>query len=135
MAGRAGGFRRVVPAMSRVPLVTADMPARPDGPYAVSKIIGEALGKYHAEGHGMEVVVVRLGTVGRTDRPGSDARSFVSWVSHRYLAHLTERALCAPGITHEIVFGASANTWKIYDTLHARRVLGYGPQDNAERYR
>jgi uronate dehydrogenase len=118
-----------------VPLVTADMPARPDGLYAVSKIFGEALGKYHAEAHGMEVVVVRLGTVGREDRPGSDARSFVSWLSHRDLAHLTERAIDAPGVKHEIVFGASDNTWKIYDTLHARRALGYAPRDNAERFR
>ena len=119
----------------RVPLVTAEMPARPDGPYAVSKIFGEALGTYYAEAHGMEVVVVRLGTVGREDRPGSDARSFVSWVSHRDLAHLTERAIEAPGVKHEIVFGASDNTWKIYDTLHARKALGYAPRDNAERFR
>ena len=42
-----------------VPLVTADMPARPDGLYAVSKVFGESLGKYHAEAYGMEVVVVR----------------------------------------------------------------------------
>lgn len=119
----------------RVPLVTSDMPARPDGPYAVSKIFGEALGKYYAEAHGMEVVVVRLGTVGREDRPGSDARSFVSWLSHRDLADLTERAIAAPRVKYEIVFGASDNTWKIYDTLHARTVLGYVPQDNAERFR
>jgi uronate dehydrogenase len=118
-----------------VPLVTADMPARPDGLYAVSKIFGEALGKYYAEAYGMEVVVVRLGTVGREDRPGSDARSFVSWLSHRDLAHLTERAIDAPDVKHEIVFGASDNTWKIYDTRHARRALGYAPRDNAERFR
>jgi nucleoside-diphosphate-sugar epimerase len=161
-AARRGGVRRVVffssmhvcgmyendPPWSRiatgnyagldphhVPLVTADMPARPDGPYAVSKIFGEALGKYYADAHGMEVVVVRLGTVGRDDRPGRDARSFVSWLSHRDLAHLTERALAAPAIKYEIVFGASDNTWKIYDTRHARTVLGYAPQDDAERFR
>lgn len=117
-----------------VPLVTAAMPTRPDGPYAVSKIFGEALGQYYAEAYGMEVVVVRLGTVGREDRPGRDARSFVSWLSHRDLAHLTERALVAP-VRHEVVFGASDNTWKIYDTLRARSVLGYAPRDNAERFR
>jgi nucleoside-diphosphate-sugar epimerase len=115
--------------------VTADMPARPDGPYAVSKIFGEALGQYYAEAHGMEVVVVRLGTVGRDDRPGHDARSFISWLSHRDLAHLTERGLDAPGVKYEVVFGASDNTWKIYDTLRARTVLGYAPRDNAERFR
>ncbi|RPH83257.1 MAG: NAD(P)-dependent oxidoreductase [Candidatus Rokuibacteriota bacterium] len=118
-----------------VPLVTADMPTRPDGPYAVSKIFGEALGQYYAEAHGIEVVVVRLGTVGREDRPGRDPRSFVSWLSHRDLAHLTERALEAPGVEYEIVFGASDNTWKIYDTPRARTVLGYAPRDNAERFR
>lgn len=118
-----------------VPLVTAAMPARPDGPYAVSKIFGEALGRYYAEAHGMEVVVVRLGTVGRDDRPGRDPRSFVSWLSHRDLTHLTQRALDAPRVTHEVVFGASDNTWKIYDTLGARTVLGYAPRDNAERFR
>jgi nucleoside-diphosphate-sugar epimerase len=161
-AARRGGVRRVVffssmhvcglyesdPPWSRVaagdyagldpgavPLVTADMPTRPDGPYAVSKIFGESLGRYYAEAHGMEVVVVRLGTVGRDDRPGRDARSFISWLSHRDLAHLTERTLDAPRVKYEVVFGASDNTWKIYDTLRARTVLGYAPRDNAERFR
>jgi uronate dehydrogenase len=129
----AGDYAGLDP--DRVPLVTADMPARPDGPYAVSKVFGESLGQYHAEALGMEVVIVRLGTVGRDDRPGSDARSFVSWLSHRDLAQLTERALLAPGVAYEVVFGASANTWKIYDTARARTALGYAPEDNAERFR
>lgn len=119
----------------KVPLVTADMPARPDGPYAASKVFGEALGRWYAEGLGMEVVVVRLGTVGPEDRPGSDARSYVSWLSHRDLTNLVERAIEAPGVRYEIVFGASNNTWKIYDTPYAWRALGYQPKDNAERFR
>jgi uronate dehydrogenase len=56
-------------------------------------------------------------------------------VSHRDLAHLTERAIEAPGVGFEIVFGASDNTWKIYDTPHARRALSYTPRDNAEHFR
>ena len=129
----AGDYAGLDPAA--VPLVTASMPTRPDGPYAVSKIFGESLGRYYAEAHGMEVVVVRLGTVGRDDRPGRDARSFVSWLSHRDLAQLTDRALEAPGIQYEVVFGASDNTWRIYDTPGARTALGYAPRDNAERFR
>jgi nucleoside-diphosphate-sugar epimerase len=129
----AGDYAGLDPAT--VPLVTAAMPARPDGPYAVSKLFGESLGQYYAEAYGMEVVVVRLGTVGRDDRPGTDARSFVSWLSHRDLADLTLRALDAPGIRYEIVFGASDNTWKIYDTPRARTVLGTAPKDDAERFR
>jgi nucleoside-diphosphate-sugar epimerase len=129
----AGDYAGLDPAT--VPLVTAAMPAHPDGPYAVSKVFGESLGQYYAEAYGMEVVVVRLGTVGRDDRPGPDARSFVSWLSHRDLADLTARALDAPGVKYEVVFGASDNTWKIYDTPRARTVLGYAPRDNAERFR
>jgi nucleoside-diphosphate-sugar epimerase len=129
----AGDYAGLDPAT--VPLVTAAMPARPDGPYAVSKIFGESLGQYYAEAHGMEVVVVRLGTVGRDDRPGRDPRSWVSWLSHRDLAALTQRALAAPGVRYEVVFGASDNTWKIYDTPRARTVLGYAPLDDAERFR
>jgi uronate dehydrogenase len=106
-----------------------------DGPYAVSKIFGEALGRYYAEAYGMTVICVRLGTVGRDDRPGSDARSYVSWCSHRDLAQLVRRCIDVPDITYDIVFGASANAWKIYDTPRAWRLLGWQPQDNAETYR
>jgi len=122
-------------APTRVRLVTAAMPPRPDGPYAASKLFGESLGRWYAEGHGMGVVVVRLGTVGPDDKPGSDPRSFVSWISHRDLAQLVERAIEAPNVTYEIVFGASDNTWKIYDTLHGRGALGYAPKDDAETFR
>lgn len=115
--------------------ITAEMPPRPDGPYAASKIFGESLGKWYAEGQGMGVVVVRLGTVGRDDRPGSDPRSFVSWISRRDLAQLVERAIEAPDIKYQIVFGASDNTWKIYDTIGGRKALGYAPKDNAETFR
>ena len=122
-------------APERVPLVTHDMPVRPDGPYAVSKIFGEALGRYYAEAYGITVICIRLGTIGRDDRPGSDARSYVSWCSHRDLTQLVRRCIEVPDITYDIVFGASANTWKIYDTPRAWRLLGWQPQDNAEAYR
>ncbi len=119
----------------RVPLVTHKMPARPDGPYAASKLFGEALGRYYAEEYGMSVICIRLGTVGRDDRPGQDFRSYVSWLSHRDLATLVERCIEAEGIGYDIFFGASGNTWKIYDTPRAWTVLGYQPQDNAEKFR
>ena len=46
-----------------------------------------------------------------------------------------ERCIEIEGLTYEIFFGASGNTWKIYDTPRAWRVLGFQPQDNAESYR
>ena len=129
----AGSYDGLDPA--KVPLVTHEMPDRPDGPYAVSKIFGEALGRYYWEEYGTTAICVRLGTVGRDNRPGEDARSFVSWLSHRDLVSMVDRCIEVEGVGYDIFFGASRNTWKIYDTPRAWRVLGYEPQDNAEDYR
>lgn len=128
-----GNYQGLVP--DQVPLVSHEMPVRPDAQYAVSKIFGETLGRYYAEECGMVVICVRLGTVSKDDRPGTDARSYVSWLSHRDLTSMVKRCIDVEGITYDIFFGASGNTWKIYDTPRAWRVLGYQPQDNAESYR
>ena len=128
-----GDYGGLVP--DEVPMVTHEMPVRPDGPYAVSKVFGESLGRYYAEEFGLTVICVRLGTVGRDDRPGDDPRSYVSWLSHRDLARTVERCIEVEDLTYDIFFAASGNTWKIYDTPRAWRVLGFEPQDNAETFR
>lgn len=129
-AGRGDGLDAAT-----VRLVTGGMPTRPDGRYAVSKIFGEQLARYHAEYEGMETIVVRLGTVSNQDRPGADPRSYVSWFSKRDLAAFFRACVERPSITHEVFYGASGNTWKIYDTAYAWRTLGITPQDNAEAFR
>ncbi|MBM3956678.1 MAG: NAD(P)-dependent oxidoreductase [Gemmatimonadetes bacterium] len=118
-----------------VPLVTAEMPPRPDGRYAVTKLFGESLGRYYAEAEGMEVVSVRIGTVGRDDRPGGEPRSYVSWLSHRDAAGFFRACVERPGLRHEVLYAASANRWRIYDTPRAWRVLGFAPVDSAEAFR
>ena len=118
-----------------VPLITHEMPDRPDGPYAVSKIFGEALGRYFWEDHGISVICIRFGTTAPDDRPGSDARSLVSYFSHRDIAAMVEACIEAQDIGFDIFYGASNNTWKIYDTPRAWQVLNFHPQDNAETFR
>jgi nucleoside-diphosphate-sugar epimerase len=130
VAGRYDGLQP-----GRVSLVTGDMPPRPDGRYAVSKLFGEDLGRYYSGYEGMEVVSVRLGTVSADDRPGADPRSFVSYFSHRDVQCCFRACVEKPGLKHEVVYGASANTWKVYDTPYAWRVLGFQPADNAEAFR
>jgi nucleoside-diphosphate-sugar epimerase len=128
-----GRYDGLEPAQVR--LVTGDMPTRPDGRYAVSKIFGEQLARYYAEYEGMETIVVRLGTVSDRDRPGADARSYVSWFSKRDLAAFFRACVERVPITHEVFYGASGNTWKIYDTSYAWRTLGLTPRDDAENFR
>lgn len=118
-----------------VPLVTHEMPTRPDGPYAASKIFGESLGRYYSEEYGISVICIRLGTMSVEDRPGDDARSLVSWLSRRDLVTMIERCIEIEGVDYEVLFAASGNKWKIYDTPRAWRVLGFEPRDNAEEYR
>ena len=48
---------------------------------------------------------------------------------------MVEACIEAEGIGFDIFYGASANTWKIYDTPRAWEVLGFQAQDNAERFR
>lgn len=129
----AGEYEGIDP--DAVPLITADMPDRPDGPYAVSKIFGEALGRYFYEDFGISVICIRFGTTSPQDMPGEDARSYVSWFSHRDIAAMVERCIEAEGIGFEIFYGASANKWKIYDTPRAWEVLGYRAADDAEGWR
>ena len=129
----AGRYEGLNP--DEVELVTGDMPVRPDGRYATTKILGETLGRYYAEAEGMEAISVRLGTIGREDRQGGDPRSFVSWFSRRDLAGFFRACVEVPGIGHEIFYGASANTWKVYDTPYAWDVLGFTPEDDAEGWR
>ena len=120
----------------QVPLITADMPSRPDGRYAVTKLFGESLGRYYAEAEHMEVVCARIGTVGGGhDRPGDDARSYVSWLSHRDAAAFFRASVERPALRYEILYAASGNRWKVYDTPRAWRVLGFMPTDNAEAFR
>jgi uronate dehydrogenase len=137
-AARRAGVRRVVYASSNhavgfTPVGTeqpADLPPRPDTLYGVSKVFGEALGRYYAERYRMQVACLRIGTF--RDRP-SHARSLATWLSPDDAARLVNACLRAPELTYAIVWGISNNTRRMW-SLDAGRALGYHPQDDAERY-
>lgn len=130
---RQGNYAGLDPAT--FPRVDHTVRIRPDGYYGVSKAYGEAMGAYYAEHYGMSVICLRIGTVNRHNSPQRDVRHMATWLSHRDLAQLVDRCLSVPGIRFEIFYGVSGNTWRFWDIEHARHVLGYVPQDNAETYR
>ena len=121
-------------------LVKGDDPGRPDSRYGATKIFGESLGRYYTEGGNidrpderpMEVICVRLGTLPAHNRPGRDYRALVSWFSHRDATGFFRACVERPNINYEILYGASNNTWKIYDTPYAWDVLGFTPSDSAD---
>ncbi|HZC71346.1 MAG TPA: NAD(P)-dependent oxidoreductase [Jatrophihabitans sp.] len=137
-AARRAGVARVVYASSVhavgfTPIGAdqpADLPPRPDTLYGVSKVVGEALGRYYADRYGMRVACLRIGAF--EDRP-SFAGSLAIWLSPDDCARLVDACLRAPALEYAIVWGISNNTRRTV-SLDAGRALGYEPRDDAEAY-
>jgi uronate dehydrogenase len=135
-AARRAGVARVVYASSNhavgfTPLGAdqpADLPARPDTLYGVSKIFGEALGRYYADRYGLRVACLRIGTF--EDRP-SHPRSLGTWLSPDDAARLVDAALRSATLDYALVWGISANSRRTW-SLDAGRAIGYEPHDDAE---
>jgi nucleoside-diphosphate-sugar epimerase len=110
------------------------VPVRPDSDYGISKVFGEATGRYYSERFGLEVACLRIGTVNRHNSPTQSVRHFATWLSHRDLVQLVDRCLTAP-LKFDIFYGVSNNKWRFWDIEHAAQTIGYKPQDNAEDWR
>jgi uronate dehydrogenase len=137
-AARRAGVPRVVYASSNhavgfTPVADdqpADLPPRPDTFYGVSKVFGEALGRYYVDRYGMQVACLRIGTF--DDRP-TNRRSLSTWLSPDDGARLVDACLRSVALDYAIVWGVSANTRRTW-SLEAGHALGYEPQDDAEDY-
>ncbi|MDT4893712.1 MAG: uronate dehydrogenase [Pseudonocardiales bacterium] len=137
-ASRRAGVRRLVYASSNhavgftpvTPRLPADTPPRPDTLYGLSKVFGEALGRYYVDRYGMQVACLRIGTF--EDTP-PDARALSTWLSPDDCARLVDACLRSSELTYAIVWGVSANTRRRW-TLDEGHALGYNPQDDAEQF-
>jgi NAD+ dependent glucose-6-phosphate dehydrogenase len=125
---------------------------RPDSLYGVSKVYGEALGRYYHETYGMRVYNLRIGSVRADDDPTADGvkqssfwldlnddqkfdRLRATWLSQRDCAELIGCCLEATTVPWATVYGISDNPRQFWDIEHARRLLGYAPKDSAPTHR
>ena len=136
---RAGNYKGLTPGGFK--MIDHNVPVRPDSDYGVSKAFGEATGRYYHEHFGLEVACLRIGTVnpqnspkGPQARPEGSVRTLATWLSHRDLAQLVTQCITQP-LGFEIFYGVSDNTWRFWDTDHAKKTVGYSPLDNGEDYR
>jgi uronate dehydrogenase len=135
-AARANGISQVVVASShhavgfygRADRIDHLAAPRPDSFYGVSKACGEALARYYADKHGLNVLTIRIGFVGKQ---AIDERRVHTWISPRDLAQLIDIGLNRPDLGYELVYGVSRNPGPFFDNTNAQR-LGYRPQDCAE---
>ncbi|MCY4654252.1 MAG: NAD(P)-dependent oxidoreductase [Dehalococcoidia bacterium] len=130
VAGRYEGL-----APGNFPPVTVDMPVRPDGPYGIGKAFGEAAGRYYSDHFGLSVICLRIGTLNREGRP-QVPRQFATLLSHRDLVQLVRRCIEAPdAVRFAVFYGVSNNTWHFWDISNSRELIGYEPEDDAEKWR
>lgn len=117
----------------RPPTIRVNNPVRPDGPYGISKIAGEAVARYFYDHHNLEAVCLRIGSVLKDDDPTKEDRHRSTWLSHQDLKHLIRRALLAnenfPGFG--IYYGVSRNGRRFWDISNAETELGFHPKDDA----
>jgi uronate dehydrogenase len=103
----------------------------PDCHYGLSKAYGELTARLYWMKHGVESVLLRIGT--SVPEPW-DARTLATWLSYGDLLRLVSRALTAPEVTCDVVYAASRNaamTWWGHD---ARDRLGWSPQDSSDPF-
>lgn len=129
----AGSYEGIEPAA--LPRLSRDVPARPDGFYALGKLLGEAAGRHYSETGGPSVLCLRIGSVNRSGIP-TNPRHFATLLSHRDLIDLVRCCICAPmTLRYGVYYGVSANTWRIWEIADAQKELGYAPRDDAEQWR
>lgn len=116
-------------------MITHDMLVRPNSTYASSKVWGEALARQYADDSEMSILCLRIGRVNEADRP-TNARDFSVWCSQRDVVSAIAASIEAPpALKFDIFFVNSQNKWGYRDLVHSREVVGFEPQDAAERYR
>jgi len=115
-------------------MVDYTWPPRPDSPYAVGKLFGEACGRFFSDRYGMSVIVIRLGAVLDTDRPKL-RRHFPGYLSHADAVQMIDKCLSAPdSLKYDIFDAISDNRWRWRDTSHAKEVLGWRPTGHSELF-
>jgi nucleoside-diphosphate-sugar epimerase len=121
---------------------------RPDSLYGVSKVYGEALGRYYHDTHGLRVYNLRIGSVRNDDDPRDPSvaegsfwlnlspeekfeRIRSTWLSKRDCAELIGACLDAVDVPWAVVYGISNNPRQFWDLKHAKDLLGWQPKDAA----
>ena len=118
-----------------IPLITTDMPIRPDGPYGIAKAFGEAAGRHYSDQYGLSVMCLRIGTLNKESAP-TNPRQFSTLLTHDDLARLVTACIEADDkVKFGIYYGVSNNKWRIWDIKNSFQEINYVPANNAENFR
>jgi hypothetical protein len=140
---------RVFGAHVGATLKESDAPA-PDSFYAAGKLLGEALGRYHAQLHALEVVCLRIGWIVPEENPLNSKwvetelhRQFMRamWLSLPDCEDIFYRAISRDVSAYQfgkgkflVAYAVSRNSRRVFDLSFAEQALGYVPRHNAELF-
>ena len=102
---------------------------KPVSLYGVTKLFGEDIGRYYALTTPLSVINLRISSCGPVDEAGP-GRGQANWTSHRDIQQLTVKCIEAPADLKFDIFWATSDNRKLFrDNSHAKKILGYAPQD------
>ncbi|MDP6072893.1 MAG: NAD(P)-dependent oxidoreductase [SAR202 cluster bacterium] len=114
------------------PMITHEQ-VWPEALYGATKVWGEALARHYSDEYGMSIICVRIGRVNKENRP-MGWRDNATYLSHRDISQNLQKCIDAPdSVVYDIVFAVSDNRWGYRDLSHAKEVIGFEPEDSAER--
>lgn len=141
-ASRAAGVRRMVFASTcqavlagrRDKPIRAEEPHRPVTLYGATKAMGEVMGRYYHDKHGLEFIAIRIGWFQPYDselvRKKGGARGI--WLSPRDAVKLLRCSVEKPGVGYAVVHGTSITEREVLGLQEAREALGYVPDDDVK---
>lgn len=138
-AARDAGVRRVVLASSNHAMgmydryeqwpVYPDQIQRADSLYGVSKIFGEALGRYYHDEYGLDVIALRIGWVADDPLAAEEDVLRAMWLSPADCTRVVRRAIEAE-VRFGLFYAISDNPNRRWSLTNTTLELGYRPQDS-----
>lgn len=137
-AAREAGVRRVVFASSNHamgmydrlqewPVYPHHLP-RADSLYGVSKVFGEALGRYYHDAHGLDVISLRIGWYSEDPTDIEDEVLRAMWLSGDDTEQVFRGAIEAE-VRYGVYYAISDNPNRRWDITNTMLELGYRPTD------
>ncbi|MDO5494542.1 MAG: NAD(P)-dependent oxidoreductase [bacterium] len=138
-AAREAGVRRFVFASSNHvfgmydryeewPVYARDLP-RADSLYGVSKVFGEALGRFYHDEYGLDFIALRIGWVTEDPLEAEDEILHAMWLSPDDCEHAVRRAIQAK-VGFGLYYVVSDNPNRRWDMTNTMLELGYRPKDS-----
>lgn len=137
-AAREAGVRRFVFASSNHAVgmydrheqwpVYPDHVPNPDSLYGVSKVFGEALGRFYHEEHGLDFIALRIGWVTKDPCQGKELLRAM-WLSEDDTVEVVRRAIEAE-VRFGLYYAISNNPNRRWSMTNTMLELGYRPKDS-----